>query len=74
MRKRDELTDPKIIEAEQCARRMQYEREHPPAWRCACGWGGYPDEMPGNPSGSRVCPNCGGSGGLIMLEPAIPSR
>lgn len=33
---------------------------------CACGWSGLIKDMPANPSGSRVCPACGASGGLIF--------
>lgn len=35
-------------------------------WACACGWTGRPSEMTANPSGSRCCPACGASGGLVM--------
>lgn len=33
-------------------------------WKCACGWHGDITKAPSNPSGGRVCPNCGASGGL----------
>lgn len=35
-------------------------------WFCACGWRGQPKAKTSNPSGSRTCPKCDGSGGLIM--------
>lgn len=34
-------------------------------WKCACGWSGTKELLTSNPSGSRTCPNCGASGGLI---------
>lgn len=43
-------------------------------WKCACGWSGEPKDMPANPSGIRVCPRCGGSGGLVKSETPCPLR
>lgn len=44
------------------------------AWRCACGWHGTPSQMTVS-NDLRTCPDCGGSGGLILdaLEPAHKS-
>ena len=38
-------------------------------WECACGWMGFPSEMNANPSGHKVCPLCGASGGLVYRDP-----
>ena len=37
----------------------------PLGWKCSCGWKGFPLDMNANPSGSLVCPDCGGSGALV---------
>lgn len=39
-------------------------------WACACGWRGNKTGLKPSPSGSLVCPVCGGSGGLISQ--AVP--
>ena len=33
--------------------------------KCACGWSGSSTVLRVNPSGINVCPQCGGSGGLV---------
>lgn len=34
--------------------------------KCACGWAGLPSELKLGPY-DRVCPRCGGSGGLLVV-------
>ena len=59
-----------------------HDRERDPyagrRWVCACGWWGLDHEMNENPSGDRVCPDCGASGGLELATPRTynndPSR
>lgn len=43
----------------------------PALWACACGWTGTATQLLQGPY-DRVCPACGGSGGLI-LRPGYPA-
>jgi hypothetical protein len=40
-------------------------------WECACGWLGLRRELVETQAGIRVCPTCGGSGGLRLESPRL---
>jgi len=57
---------------------QDHDREKDPLkgrrWICACGWWGLDHRLTAHSEGHKVCPDCGGSGGLELATPRTYGR